>query len=160
VLSLLLSGAALYFSLRKTPTIPARETREVEAPAPVYTGTEPEPRPAAVENAAARAVNAAEKTGKWGDALRDFLVAEPDFAARAIASLNVPALDQFALRIRDRVDLKSDGRERLRAQLVKSIADEQGRTTADLARVYGVKAGTPQNVQSEIILRWMASLGR
>jgi hypothetical protein len=160
VLSLLLSGAALYFSLRKTPTVTQpRETREVEVPAPVYTEPEPSPPPDVV-NPASRAVVAAVKSGKWGDTLRDFLVAEPEFSARAIASLNDPALDQFALLIRDRVDLKPEGRDRLRTQFLKSLAAEKNLTTADVIRAYGVKAEKPQDVQSAVILRWMASLGR
>ena len=130
-------------------------------PAPVYTETEAEPSPSpAVVNPAARAVVAAVKSGKWGDMLRDFLVAEPEFSARAIESLNDPALNQFAVLIRDRVDLKPEGRERLRTQFLKSLAADKNLTTADVIRAYGVKADKPQDVQSAVILRWMASLGR
>ncbi len=171
VLSLLLSGFALFLSLRKPVVRASRDVSEperIEVPAAVY--NEPDSLPAQ-KSRVANAVADAAVTGKWADALRDFLTSDAGVAADAISSLRAPALDPFAARVAARKDLKPEGREQLRALLVDAIAAElnpgekvDGKLAAaglnQLRREYAVQSTRPQDVQSEIILRWMVSTGR
>lgn len=171
ILSLLLSGFALFLSLRKPAVTASPDTgrpERVEDPAPVY--TEPEAQPPQ-KSRAANAVAEAAVTGKWADALRDLLAADAGFAADAISSLRAPALDPFAARVAAKRDLKPEGRDQLRALLIDAIAAERdpgekvdGKLAAaslnQLRREFRVESTKSQDVQSEIILRWMVSIGR
>ena len=83
---------------------------------------------------------------------------------------------QFATRIEKKEDLRSEGRQSLRLLLVECIAAEvaapqdviidgnvadSGRLLDAIKQHYGVKSAdkdlTQMTLQSEIILRWMAS---
>jgi hypothetical protein len=113
----------------------------------------------------------ATSNGKWADALRDLLAADADYAARAVSAANSSALDPYASRIARGEDLKPEGRARLRLVLLDAIAAQSNpKVKVDgklgdvdmnaLKQRYGATSTTDMEVQSEIILRWMASLDR
>jgi hypothetical protein len=178
VLAILLIGYGAYSFMapRKPSThaVPAVQRTTTED----FTPTTTEAPPVQIEQTAAqRAVAAAAVSGKWADALRDYLASDAETAARAImdAASTAPssraALEDLASRVSKGTDLKPEGRERLRALLVDTIAaqNDNGVTVdgklgdVDMARLkqqYGVTATKPIDVQSEIILRWMAGDAR
>jgi hypothetical protein len=130
------------------------------------------------------AVNRAEKSGKWADEWKAILDSDGPFASNLINDVAdrgaVPSgvrekLMQFATRIEKKEDLRSEGRQSLRLLLVECIAAEVASqdviidgNVADAERLldaikdqYGVRSVdkdlTQMTLQSEIILRWMAS---
>lgn len=139
-----------------------------DAPAPVYT----EPSAAAPERTPAdRAVAAAGLSGEWANAFRDILTDHSEFASQVLASLRVPSLKPFLRQIASGTDLQPEGRELLRGLILEGIVAKRdpsekidGKLTAAdlnrLRRTYEVKSTRAPDVQSEIILRWMASRGR
>jgi hypothetical protein len=182
LLAILLIGSGAYWfaNLRKpsTHSVAAEEQARTEEERPTFTPSTTETQPARIEQTSAqRAVAATETSGKWADALRDYLASDANTAARAIADLAATAssgrrtLDEFASRVAAGTDLKPEGRERLRALLVDAIAaqNDAGVTVdgkladVDMARLkkeYSATATKPIDAQSEIILRWMAGAGR
>lgn len=166
---------------QEAPPDPQTETIE-NVPAPVFTPEEETPTPA---RRAVKAAEQSADAGAWAEALKQFIETEPDLTARAIDELsaNTPSnvrelLNRFAARIGRREDLGSEGplsRAGLRDLLVDCIAYESylpdvkiDGKFADVApnietlkQRYGVKnkAKDPasRELQSEIILRWIAS---
>lgn len=167
---------------QEAPPDPQTETI-ANVPAPVYTPPEETQTPAR------RAVKAAEQStdgSAWAEALKQFLEAEPELAARAIDELSAGTpnrvdelLNEFAARVGRKEDLGADGvkgREGLRYLLVQCIAyqafpDAGVKIDGSVADVtplvgrfkeqYGVKStqtdAAARELQSEIILRWIAS---
>lgn len=170
-------GAYLFLGSRKpaTHSAPAQQQQTTTEESTPATNETP---PAPIEQTAAqRAVAAAIASGKWADALRDYLAADAESAARAIADAastapaSRAALEDLASRVSKGTDLKPEGRERLRALLIDTIAaqNDAGVTVdgkladVDLARLkqqYGATSTKAIDAQSEIILRWMAGEGR
>lgn len=185
VLIALVVFAVMLWPEKKTKTPEQQQTNSAESfvPAPVYTPPEDPQTPAR------RAVKAAEQSkdgSAWAEALKQFLEAEPELAARAIDELSAGTpnrvdelLNEFAERVGRKEDLGADGgrgREGLRELLVQCIAyqafpDAGVKIDGSVADVtpligrfkeqYGVKStqtdATARELQSEIILRWIAS---
>ncbi|HET8797309.1 MAG TPA: hypothetical protein VFO89_06470 [Thermoanaerobaculia bacterium] len=133
---------------------------------------------------AQKAVKSAETTGKWAEELKAFLEAEPELTSKwiyetanrgAVPDEIYKTLSDYANRIGAKKELTSAERAKLRNLLVDCIASEvrsidvkvdgdladAARLLEDLKVSLGVtskaKDLTKADLQSEIILRWMAS---
>lgn len=188
VLAIAIVGGLWYFTRpkpRPQQNVPVQNQQDAASqtpePAPVTTSI-----PAAV-TPVQEAVSRAEKSGKWADEWKAILESDSAFASSVINDLAdrgaVPSavrekLIRFATRIENKEDLRSDGRQSLRLLLVECIAEEvaprdvtidgnladAARILDDLRNRYGVRSAekdlTQMTLQSEIILRWMASQER
>ncbi|HET8773239.1 MAG TPA: hypothetical protein VFP80_05590 [Thermoanaerobaculia bacterium] len=185
VVSLVVVAAVLFWPDRKARE-PERPRETFSQPSPAPADDTPDPVPAEKPGSrAVSAAEQSQATNAWAEALKGLLESDRTLVVRTIEDLSVNApedvrdqLDEFVVRIGRGEDLGSEGprsRERLRELLLDCIAFESvlpdvkvDGKLADVAphidklkKQSGVKSKVrdpaSRELQSEIILRWIAS---